>query len=59
MLEERRKQLRNNILGSDAKVGSSSFIDTQDGYGVTSHRALELTTKKVSHDLKMPDRQEH
>lgn len=46
-METRRIELRNQILGSDATVGKSGFIDTHNGCVVTSQCALELATNKA------------
>ena len=50
--EEKQKALRSSVLGSEATLTRSGFIDTSKGFVVTSSRALELARDKQNADLK-------
>ena len=51
LFEEKRVQMRHAILGEDAKVSASGFIDTTRGAVLTSDRALALARDKLATDL--------
>lgn len=46
LLEKSHMELRTKILGYNASVSRSGFIDTKNGYVVTSPRALKLAIAK-------------
>lgn len=45
-LEKRFVELRNEVQGSDASIGRSGFIDTENEYVGTSARVLQLEIEK-------------
>lgn len=52
MFGRTQKRTAQQYNGSDAKLGSSAFIDIKNGCVFTSHSALELATQKDADDLK-------
>ncbi len=50
LFEEKRRSVRSSIIGADARIDSSGFIDTSQGMVLTSECALQLARKKAEQD---------
>ena len=50
--KKRQEEMRGEVLGSDANIGRSGFIDTFKGSVVTSSKALELARMKHASNVK-------
>ena len=55
MLKKRREEMRSTVLGSDAKITQSGFINTEHGCVVTTKDAMELAVKKAEMDKRKKD----
>lgn len=50
--QKRKEEMRNEVLGSDAAIARSGFIDTSRGSAIASAKALGLTPMNHDADVK-------